>query len=427
MTLDRYRYALRTMSFLGSLAGEPAGMVELRGEPPRRLLVWDPEAIGAIFRGTRQMWMASSQTLTPLVGDRSLLYLNGARHMAYRKVVGNALRGRRLSAYHDTISGAAHTAVEEMLEAGRVRLPDWSRRLTLGIVGRVLLGTSDRELLEPFTGWVESVLRSRHRTLVYRYLRVHHALPSPWRTFLRQRAELGGALLDAARAGAGNGCGGRPGTLAADLLSGAEPLGALDDEELQDQIISLLFAGHETTASAITWTLYWLERNPAIRHEVRDELAATAADGSDAEDVPLLEAACKEALRISPPAMVAGHRVLGEDLDLLDQRMPKGTRLTPSIYLVHRRPDIYPDPHRFDPGRFMGIRRPAQEYLPFGGGIRRCLGADLASVELRMVTAAVLRRADLCCVNPRAGVPHLRGPAMGPGADLTMEVRQWRR
>jgi cytochrome P450 len=423
MTPNRYRYAVRTMSFLGSLAGEPAGMVELRGEAPRRLLVWDPDTIGRIFRAERQMWMASSRTLTPLVGDRSLLYLNGARHSAYRKVVGNALRGRRLSAYHDTIADTAHAAVEEMLAAGRVRLPDWTRRLTLGIVGRVLLGTGDRELLEPFTGWVESVLKSRPRTLTYRYLRLHQALPSPWRTFLRRRAELADALLDAARGGGG---GGRPATLAADLLSGAEPLGAVDDEELQDQIISLLFAGHETTASAIAWTLYWLERNPAIRRELRDHLAATTADGSDAEEVPLLDAACKEALRISPPAMVAGHRVLSEDMDLLDQRMPTGTRLTPSIYLVHRRPDIYPDPHRFDPGRFVGVRRSAQEYLPFGGGMRRCLGADLALVELRMVVAAVLRRSELHCVNPRAGVPHLRGPAMGPGPDLTMEVRAWR-
>lgn len=417
MNRAKYRYTTRPLTFLGTLAAHGTGMVELGRAPRQQVLIADPDVIGQIFRAERTMHMAPSRTLTPLVGERSLLYLNGERHVAYRKVVGDALRGSRLDAYRGTITQSTDTALTELMSAGQVRLPEWTRALTLRIIGQILLGTDDRVLLEPFAHWVESVLGARHRTLAYRYLRPSHAVPSPWRTFLRRRAAIGRTLLDAARAT-------RPADqfrpLAVDLLSGAHPLGAVDDDELLDQIISLLFAGHETTASAIAWTLYWLERNPAVRHDLRAEV--TAADGTRADDSPLLDAVCKEALRLSPPAMVAGHRVLREDRELAGRSFAAGTRLTPSIYLVHHRPDVFERPGHFDPGRFLGVRRPASEYLPFGGGMRRCLGADLATLEMRMVVAAVLRQTDLFCLNPGAGVPHLRGPAMGPGPRLTMRA-----
>jgi cytochrome P450 len=121
--------------------------------------------------------------------------------------------------------------------------------------------------------------------------------------------------------------------------------------------------------------------------------------------------------------MLAGNRIFADAAEVLGRPVGPDARLTPCIYLAHHRPDSYPNPHRFDPERFLGHRMPAQEYLPFGGGIRRCLGADLAMLELRMVTAAVLRAVELRCVNPERGVPHVRGPAMGPGADLRMAVR----
>jgi cytochrome P450 len=312
----------------------------------------------------------------------------------------------------------------------RVCLPTWTRKVTLRIIGHILLGTVDDRMLDRFTAWVESALGSRRRTLVYRHVRLHRALPSPWRTFLRRRASLGDELLEVARRGdyheASATVAEPPATLATLLTRGEQPLGALEGNELQDQIMSLLFAGHETTASATAWTLFWLERNGRVRHDLQDELAATHDDGSNADQVPLLDAVCREALRISPPAMVAGRRVLEQDLELGGRPLPKGSTLTPCIYLVHRRPDIYPQPLRFDPGRFLGVKRPANEYLPFGGGTRRCLGADLAMLELRMIVAAVTRRTRLRCTNPHVGVPHMRGPAMGPGPDLTMAVDECR-
>ena len=411
MNANGLRFALRTVAFLDSIADEPRGLVELGAG---RLLVWHPEALGRIFRADKDMRLASSDTLRPLVGDRSLLFANGPRHRAYRRVVGDRLRGNRAD-YRDTIAEATEHAVRDLLCAGGVSLPDWTRLLTLRIIARIVLGDTPDALLRMFTTWVEGALGTRRRTLLYRYFRVH--APSPWRTFLRRRADVEQCLLATVRRN-------RPGTLVDPLRDPDGPLGELDDGELRDQVVSLLFAGHETTASAIAATLFWLERHPGIRDGIRDELAATGDDGSSADRVPLLDAACRESLRLSPPAMLAGNRVPGEDIRLLDRPVAAGTELTPCIYLAHRQ---YPNPGTFDPGRFAGARHSGHEYLPFGGGTRRCLGADLAMLELRMVVAAVLRRVDLTCVNPRAGRPSVRGPAMGVGRDLRMVTRPCRR
>jgi cytochrome P450 len=430
MNKDRYLYKFRPIPVLDSLATDTVGLLDLGVSKERRILTWDPQTIADVFRSEGRMLLASSRTLVPLVGETSMLFANGARHRAYRTVVGSALRGRRLTAYHDVIKETTSTAIDEMLMSERVCLPTWTRKVTLRIIGHILLGTVDDRMLDRFTAWVESALGSRRRTLVYRHVRLHRALPSPWRTFLRRRASLGDELLEVARRGdyheASATVAEPPATLATLLTRGEQPLGALEGNELQDQIMSLLFAGHETTASATAWTLFWLERNGRVRHDLQDELAATHDDGSNADQVPLLDAVCREALRISPPAMVAGRRVLEQDLELGGRPLPKGSTLTPCIYLVHRRPDIYPQPLRFDPGRFLGVKRPANEYLPFGGGTRRCLGADLAMLELRMIVAAVMRQAQLRCLNPHVGVPHLRGPAMGLGPDLTMAVDECR-
>jgi len=213
-----------------------------------------------------------------------------------------------------------------------------------------------------------------------------------------------------------------PPTLAALLLTADGPLGGIDDDELRDQLVSLLFAGHETTASAIAWTLLWLDRDEPVRRDLIAELDATSDDGSNATHVPLLQAVAEESLRLSPPATLAGNRVTTEDSDLFGVPLPRGTELTPSIYLAHHHPDRFPHPFRFDPRRFLGKRVPSSHYFPFGGGIRRCLGSELAMLEIRMIIAALLRRRELRCVNPRAGTPRLRGPAMAPSGRLRVAV-----
>jgi cytochrome P450 len=159
-----------------------------------------------------------------------------------------------------------------------------------------------------------------------------------------------------------------------------------------------------------------------VRRDVVAELSATSNDGSDPTQVPLLHAACHEALRLFPPAFIAGKRRLTASGELLGKSLAPGTIVTPCMYLAHHHPALFPNPHRFDPNRFLGKRIPHQYYFPFGGGTRRCLGSELAMLEMRMITAAMLRRCELHCVNPEAGIPVLRGPAMTLSQDLRLSV-----
>jgi cytochrome P450 family 110 len=408
------RMSVGTLPFLDRHAGSPRGVLELRVHPAPKMLVWHPDAIDWIFRSDQWMRHPGSRSLTPLFGTRSLLWADGARHVAYRHVLGPPLRGRGLTAYRGTVADTVHAAIDTLAPGTVVALPVWTRRLTLRIVARIVLGRSDEELLTVFTRWIERALGARHRALTYRYLA--GGLP-------RSGAGLDELLVRTARSNVDA----RPVTLASLMLTGDGPLGRVDDVELRDAIVSLLFAGHETTASAAAWTLYRLDRDARIRANVLAELAAGPADGSDASRLPLLQAVIQEALRLAPPVTVAENRALTGEGELLGRHLPAGTTLTPSIYLAHRHPEHFPNPYRFDPDRFLGRRVPAHHYFPFGGGSRYCLGSQLAQLEIRMITAAVLRRVDWRCVNPSAAVPRLRGHAMAPDSGLCMKVLSCRR
>lgn len=418
MNRNKFRFTFQTLPFLDSHKGDPTGVLELRTRPTPRLLVWHPEGIDWIFRADQQLHHIPSHTLRPLLGRKSLLGAEGPRHAAYRRVLGPSLRGHQLQVCHNIIFDTVHAAIDTLAPGAVISLIEWTRKLTLCVTSQILLGRADDLLLELFSARVDSVLGSRSRTLAHRYL-YSHALPIYTRQFFsRGRHKLDEILLRSAKTAATT----QPPALAALLLAGDGPLGMLDDEELRDQIMSLLFAGHETTASTTAWTLYWLSRDERVRRDIIAELAATANDGSDPAQVPLLHAATQEALRLSPPAIIAGKRMLTADGELLGKPLPAGAILTPCMYLAHHQPDLFPNPHRFSPDRFIGNRISRQYYFPFGGGIRRCLGSELAMLEIRMIIAAVLRRCRLHCVNSQAGIPELRGPAMTLARDLRMSI-----
>ncbi len=420
MNRNEFRFAFQTLPFLDSHEGDPAGVLELRARPTPRLLVWHPEGVDGIFRADRQLHHMPSRTLRPLLGRKSLLGVEGLRHAAYRRVLGPALRGHQLQVCHSIISHAVHAAIDVLAPGAVISLIEWTRRVTLCVTSQIVLGRADDVLLESFSTRVESVLGSRSRTLAHRYA---HALSiSAGQSFFRGHRRLDEMLLRSAKTTATA----QSPALAALLLAGDGPLGVIGDEELRDQTMSLLFAGHETTASATAWVLYWLGRDERVRHDVIDELTTSSNDGSDPAQIPLLHAVTQEALRLFPPAIIAGKRMLTADGELLGKPLPAGTIVTPCMYLAHHQPDLFPNPRRFNPHRFLGNRVSRQYYFPFGGGIRRCLGSELAMLEIRMITAAVLRRCQLHCVNPEAGVPELRGPAMTLAPSLRMSITPYR-
>jgi cytochrome P450 len=169
----------------------------------------------------------------------------------------------------------------------------------------------------------------------------------------------------------------------------------LTDQELRDELMTLLVAGHETTTTAMSWAYERLLRQPGDMERLRAE-----ALGEDTED-GWTDAVIREAMRRRPPIPMVARR-LSEPWTLRqeDGELPAGTILAPSIWLIHHRPDIYPDPSAFKPERWLGVTPDTYRWIPFGGGIRRCLGASFALLEMREVLRAVAARADLRLVDP---------------------------
>jgi len=360
MNRTELRFALHLLPFLDSVEDFEDGLVKLSD---RRWLVWHPDVVAALFRHDRDLRHPPSRTLSPLLGNRSVLWLDGEEHTAYRRTLAPMLRGHR---YRELIDELVERSIAELPSGDPVGLAQWTRRLTLRIIGRIVFGVDDEELLGAFTRWLDRRLGSRVRTLAHRYL-------TPGTT--RFDPQLDRMLLHRATTA-------QPPALAA----------YLPREDLRDQVVSLLFAGHETTASATAWTVYWIDRTPGLADEVLN-------------DPELLGATITESLRLSPPATLAGNRMSHD-----------GMVLTPSIYLAHRRAATYADPHAFDPTR---EQPPPGAFFPFGGGVRHCPGKDLALLEIRLIVTALLRHRRIR-LNATTCTPQLRGAAMAPPPSLAM-------
>jgi cytochrome P450 len=193
----------------------------------------------------------------------------------------------------------------------------------------------------------------------------------------------------------------------------------LSDEDVHDELITLLVAGHETTATALTSALYWLHRTPHALERLRSELEA-AGVGADPMKLPYLTAVGQEALRLHPVAMLSFARQVETPVEIAGQCYEPGDLLMACIYLLHQRPDLYPEPQSFRPERFLERQFSPYEYMPFGAGVRRCVGAALAQMELKIVLATVLGEMDFASANARAVPQARRGVTLGHGAPVRL-------
>jgi cytochrome P450 len=210
------------------------------------------------------------------------------------------------------------------------------------------------------------------------------------------------------------------------LLSARDEAGeAMTDVELHDELMTLLLAGHETTATAIAWALYWVHKLPNIREQILQELE-TLGDNPEPLNIarlPYLTAVCNETLRIYPVAVLTVPRAVKEPVELMGYPLEPGTRLYGCIYLTHHREDIYPNSQQFKPERFLERQFSPYEFLPFGGGIRRCIGEALALFEMKLVLATILQRYELALADQRPERPKRRGVTFAPERGVKMVMR----
>lgn len=341
--------------------------------------------------------------LRPLIGTRNLLLTDGEEHLARRKLVLPPFHGDRMRAYEDTIREAAAAQIEQLPLDEPVALLPRMQSLTFSVILRCVFGLRDEERLHRVGDPLQRMLNwitDMRRVLVIGLLGPDWLIRMPG--FRRQVEVVDRELtaeIESRRAAQDSGE--REDILSMLLIAKDEDGQGLSDQELRDELVTLLIAGHETTAALIAWAVHELARAP--QHQ----------DPLSRGEEGLSEAVVTEALRLRPPVPLVVRR-LRRPTTIAGCRLPAGATLVPSTLLVHRRPDVYPDPWTFDPTRFIDRRPVASEWFPFGGSVRRCIGAAFAQFEGRIVLEELSRALHFSPDRNRPERVGRRGPVLVP-------------
>jgi cytochrome P450 len=360
---------------------------------PSFVMVFDPELVKQVFRGSPERLRAgeANAVLGPVVGERSVLLLDGAEHMRQRKLLLPPFHGQRMRAYEEVMRDAADRAIESWPTEKEFALLPWMQSLTLEVIAHAVFGVAEGPKQDELTRRIRAMLDPVGNRLGVLLLALTSGRSGAGQTerFDRQRRQVDELIFrEIAERREEPDLAQREDVFSMLLLARDEGGNAMTDQELRDELVTLLVAGHETTATGLSWAFELLLRNPRVLARAREAVA-----GGDDE---YIEAVVKEALRIRPVIMGVGRVVRGEPFELGGHVLPPGTEINPSIAAIHRRADRYPQAREFRPERFLDGDAPdTYTWLPFGGGTRRCLGASFASFEMRVVIKRVLERAEL--------------------------------
>jgi len=375
---------------------------------PRFVMVFDPELTKLVFRASPEQLRAgeANAVLGPVVGSRSVLLLDGAEHLRERKLLLPPFHGERMRAYERVMTEAADRAVESWPVGERFELLPSMRSLTLDVILRAVFGVDEGPRLEELKRRIRAMIdpTASRLGLIALALSGGRFGSAAGGRFEDRRAAVDELIYEEiARRRDAPDLAEREDVFSMLLLARDEDGEAMTDHELRDELVTLLVAGHETTATGLAWAFELLLRRP--------DVLARARDG----DRAYLDAVVKEVLRLKPVIAGVGRVVRGAPFALGPYGVPPGTEINPSIAAIHRRRDRYPDPREFRPERFLGEDAPdTYTWLPFGGGTRRCLGAAFASFEMAVVIRRVLERADLSLVDRRPEKGIRRGITFTP-------------
>lgn len=393
-------------------------------EEGKYVVLSHPDAIRAILTADVGALKVCNNVLSPLLGPGSLLLLDGEAHLRERKRVMPAFQHRSIAAYENVIHDVLAAATSHWHIGTEFIAQEFLQDVSLEVILRVTFGDSCFDECAALKKALMDILNDPRLGLaVLGRAGESGTLPALgrfWQKFEHLR-DLTLGLVERARRAAPEGSN----TILSLLLrSTDEDGGTCTDEELRDEVLTLLVTGHETTATAMSWGLYWLTQLPEPRQRLRQELASLgrSLDSMAVAQLPYLDATCKEILRIYPIVPALFRQVVGRPFALAGYEFEPGTFLSPSIYLVHHRPELYPDPDGFDPTRFFGRTYSPYEYLPFGGGPRRCLGMHLAIFEMKIVLAALISRYDLDFLGSTTVTPARRFVTVAPGQRLHLVV-----
>ena len=419
------QYLRNPLGCMAILAKEYGDTFTFPGSPPL-VCTGDPEVIKAIYSADPDTQEPFSQDLAAFLG-RSVILMKGAEHRRARKLMTPPFQGARMRAYGDLMCRLTEQHTSTWSPGEGVTLLDTAQAISLDVIMEAVFGVSEpvsraelgRMILE-ITNGLSPLLA------LFPALRRELGGVGPYASFKRRQRRLH-AKLDELMA-AGRAAGPRDDILSLLLQARYDDGEPMDDEEIRDQLILMVFAGHETTATSIAWALYALHRpeNAASLERLRDELAALGPDAT-VEAIaaqPYLDAVCQETRRRYPIAPAPSPRKLLRPLEIKGYTLPAGTGVAVGIGIAHFREDLYPEPMSFRPERFLERKFTPFENVAYGGGARRCLGAAMASYEMKLVIATLVRGFRLRLRSLREDKGAVRAANVGPARGVKMIVEE---
>jgi cytochrome P450 len=375
----------------------------------RFVMVFDPELVKQVFQGSNAQLHAgeANALLGPILGERSVLLLDGTEHLRHRRLLLPPFHGRSMLAHVETMRACTDLEIDSWPVGEPFALLPSLQSLTLRVILRAVFGyepgPAEEELRRRLRAMVEPLARSRGLLMIAALVRGGRERRGAVEFEARKRAVDEILYAEIARRRELPDLAQRDDVFSALLLARDEQGEQLTDREVRDELLTLLLAGHETTATGLAWTFDLLLHDPRV--------LALAREREDR----YLDAIVKESLRIRPVIPGIGRVVRQEPFRLNGYEVPPGIEINPSIRTIHRRADLYPSPSSFTPERFLGPDAPdTYTWVPFGGGTRRCLGASFALTEMRVILARVLERAQLKAADARVTKAQFRAITLAP-------------
>jgi len=381
----------------------------------------DAALIREVFAGPADIFHAGegNVALLEVMGEHSLLLLDEGDHTRAKKLIMPAFTGQALAGYREMVAGLARAEVATWPVGKRIETLDRMHAITLEVILRVVFGVTDETRLARLRPLVRRVANvDLPAMLSWRFPRLR-TVP-PWSSYANAQAELDELLYaEIAERRAGVVDDGRTDLLAR-LMAPTADGDSLSDAELRDQLVTFLLAGHETTATALTWTLHELAHDAGLMAR-----AQRAADAADADGDAFLDALVKETMRLRPVVYDAA-RILTRPVEIGGYTVPAGVMVSPALGLMGVHPEHHADPERMDPDRFLTGNPAAGTWIPFGGGVRRCIGAGFSLMESVEILRTILQERSLQAVDrtPDRLRPHGIINRPHRGARVTAAPRQ---
>lgn len=422
--LATLRYVRTPKAYVASLARRYGDVFTIHGANGTIVMTTSPAHARTVFTTDADAFdVFGREAIGGMLGARSLLATAGDTHRKNRKLLTPPFHGQRMRAYGEIMRDAARARTRDLRPGDRFRAHDVTARIAMDVILRAVFGVARGPEADAAAEVLHGLLESFNPLLLFAGGLQTRYFP-PYRRFLRAVARYDAfvreRILERRKKGAGEDI------LGLMIDARYEDGAPMDDATIRDQLLTLLLAGHETTAIALAWALYELALHPEARERARAEIGAISTGGSAPEPeawtrLPFLSAIADETLRLHT-IVTDVVRQLRAPLRLGDWTLPAGVAVSVASVAIHADPSIYPDPESFRPERFLQKKPSPFEFQPFGGGHRRCIGAAFSDYEMRIVLATLLTDLDLELESPREERAVRRNVTIGPERGVPMRV-----